>query len=149
MAIAGLPKENGEAFQSEPRMLHALREWAQARMTPSYDATTESVVSGESRAVRDVHANAERFDAKAEMLLTYLQVFTACVDSFAHGANDVANACGPFAAIWGIYQTAETAHDTRAPLWTLVIGGCGIVIGLASLGVNIIRQIGMRSKTTT
>ena len=128
---------------------YGLREWAQARMTPSYHATTESVVSGESRAVRDVHANAERFDAKAEMLLTYLQVFTACVDSFAHGANDVANACGPFAAIWGIYQTAETAHDTRAPLWTLVIGGCGLVIGLASLGVNIIKQIGMRLSKIT
>ena len=123
---------------------YGLREWALARMNPAYDATTESVVAGDSQAVRDVHANAERFDAKAEMMLTYLQVFTACVDSFAHGANDVANACGPFAAIWGIYQTGETAHEVRAPLWALVIGGFGLVIGLASLGVNIIRQIGMR-----
>jgi sodium-dependent phosphate transporter len=128
---------------------YGLREWAMARMTPSYELTTEKVVAGDSRAVRDVHARAERFDAKAEMLLTYLQVFTACVDSFAHGANDVANACGPFAAIWGIYSTSETGHDMRVPLWVLVIGGCGLVIGLASLGVNIIKQIGMRLSKIT
>lgn len=128
---------------------YGLREWAMARMTPSYELTTEKVVAGDSRAVRDVHARAERFDAKAEMLLTYLQVFTACVDSFAHGANDVANACGPFAAIWGIYTTSETGHDMRVPLWVLVIGGCGLVIGLASLGVNIIKQIGMRLSKIT
>ena len=100
------------------------------------------------RAVRDVHANAERFDAEAEMLLTYLQVFTACVDSFAHGANDVANACGPFAAIWGIYRTAETAHGARAA----VDAGHRRLrdshrLGVA--GVNIIKQIGMRLSKIT
>ena len=146
-ALFSTEEERLAAAEAERREFgchYGLREWALARMTPSYDATTEKVVAGDSSAVRDVHANAERFDAEAEMMLTYLQVFTACVDSFAHGANDVANACGPFAAIWGIYQTAETSHEVRAPLWTLVIGGCGLVIGLATLGVNIIRQIGMR-----
>ncbi len=36
----------------------------------------------------------------------YLQVFSACAVSFAHGANDVANAVGPFAAIWWVASGA-------------------------------------------
>jgi sodium-dependent phosphate transporter len=140
---------NAAANSREFGCHYGLREWAVARMSPSNDVTTESLVATESSAVRDIHANAEMFDANAEMLLTYLQVFTACVYSFAHGANDVANACGPFAAIWGIYKTGRADHDIDVPLWVLLIGGVGLVVGLASLGVKIIKQIGLRLSKIT
>lgn len=50
--------------------------------------------------VAAMHANAEVFDPRAERVYRYLQVLSACCVSFAHGANDVANAIGPFAGIW-------------------------------------------------
>ncbi len=49
-----------------------------------------------------MHAAAEVFDPETEQVYKYLQVFSACAVSFAHGANDVANAVGPFAAIWWV-----------------------------------------------
>jgi len=128
---------------------YGLREWALPQLVPRYTETTKSVVENDDDTVRSIHANAEMFDAQTEMTLTYLQVFTACVDSFAHGANDVANACGPFAAIWGIYRTGETTVEVSVPVWVLVLGGFGLVFGLASLGKNIIKQIGMRLSKIT
>ena len=52
-----------------------------------------------------IHNNAEKFDEKTEESFKFLQIFTAICDSFSHGANDIANAVGPFAAIWTIYTT--------------------------------------------
>ena len=54
--------------------------------------------------VGDIHANVKHHDAKAEGFFRYVQVFTAMVDSFSHGANDVANAMGPFAAAYVAYK---------------------------------------------
>lgn len=52
-----------------------------------------------------MHDNVEKFDPKAEQLFTWLQIFTAAFDAFAHGANDVANAVGPFASIYSLYRS--------------------------------------------
>eukprot|EP00168_Porphyra_purpurea_P017947 TRINITY_DN645_c0_g1_i1.p2 TRINITY_DN645_c0_g1~~TRINITY_DN645_c0_g1_i1.p2 ORF type:complete len:468 (-),score=174.07 TRINITY_DN645_c0_g1_i1:664-2067(-) len=52
-----------------------------------------------------MHDNAEKFDPKAEQLFSWLQVFTAAFDSFAHGANDVANSIGPFSSIFQLYKS--------------------------------------------
>lgn len=51
-----------------------------------------------------MHDNVEKFDPKAEQLFTWLQIFTAAFDSFAHGANDVANAIAPFTSIFQLYR---------------------------------------------
>ncbi|CAM9710148.1 unnamed protein product, partial [Discosporangium mesarthrocarpum] len=53
--------------------------------------------------VSAIHDNAEMFDPRTEEVFKYVQVFTAICDSFSHGANDVANAMGPFAAIYVVY----------------------------------------------
>jgi solute carrier family 20 (sodium-dependent phosphate transporter) len=74
----------------------------------------------------------------------HVQVLTACCDSFAHGANDVANAIGPFAAIWAVYNDQNLNKDSTVPVWILVVGGLGIVIGLATFGYTIIRAIGVK-----
>ena len=85
--------------------------------------------------VADIHGASEKFiDPKTEESFKYLQVFTAICDSFSHGANDVANSIGPFAAIWAIYQNQGIEKKSEVPVWILAMGGLGIVLGLATYG---------------
>lgn len=85
-----------------------------------------------------------RFAACAPDNCSCLQVLTACADSFAHGANDVANSVGPLAAIWEIYRHQKAGKEANTPAWILFVGGFGIVVGLATYGYNIIRAIGVK-----
>ncbi|EAN94202.1 phosphate-repressible phosphate permease, putative [Trypanosoma cruzi] len=87
---------------------------------------------------------AQLFDKRVEYVFRYLQVFTAICASFAHGASDVSNAVGPFAAIYSIYQTRVVESKNETPIWILCIGGGGLVLGLATLGVRIMRLLGER-----
>jgi PiT family inorganic phosphate transporter len=72
--------------------------------------------------------------AQVERLFSYLQVGTACSVAFAHGANDVANAIGPFAAIVSVFNSGDLAMKVPVPMWILALGGVGIVVGLATWG---------------
>ncbi|KAG0644182.1 phosphate transporter [Tuber brumale] len=94
--------------------------------------------------VNDMHARATRFDNKTEHLYSFLQILTAATASFAHGANDVANATGPLATIFLVWQTGEAKKKAPVPLWVLAYGGAGIVIGLWTYGYNIMRNLGNR-----
>uniref|UniRef100_A0A7S1X941 Phosphate transporter n=1 Tax=Tetraselmis chuii TaxID=63592 RepID=A0A7S1X941_9CHLO len=94
--------------------------------------------------VHAIHEFSEKFDPKTEESFKYLQVFTAICDSFSHGANDVANSIGPFAAIWAIYQSEGIAKKSAVPTWILVLGGFGIVLGLATYGYKIMCAIGVK-----
>lgn len=96
--------------------------------------------------VHDIYEASESFDPGTEESFKYLQVFTATMDSFAHGANDVANAMGPFAAIWDIFrnQRINEKDKSSVPEWILVVGGAGIVVGLSTYGYNIMRAIGVK-----
>lgn len=99
----------------------------------------------EATCVAAIHKNAENFDVRTEELFKYLQIFTAICDSFSHGANDVANAIGPFAVIWAIFQTGELDKKTDMgtdAYWILAIGGVGIALGLLVYGYKITRAIG-------
>ncbi|MBO0662640.1 inorganic phosphate transporter [Jiella sp. MQZ9-1] len=70
-------------------------------------------------------------------------IFATALLSFAHGANDVANAVGPLAAIVDAASAGSGPSDTVAlPLWVLVIGGLGIAVGLALFGPRVIRTVG-------
>ena len=93
-----------------------------------------------------LHNNAEKFDNRTEEVFKYLQVFTAICDSFSHGANDVANAIGPFAAIWVIYQSGgeldKKASMEQDAYWILGLGGVGIAVGLFVYGKKITYAIG-------
>ena len=83
--------------------------------------------------VAELWAKAEVFDFKTERLFRYLQVFTACAMSFAHGSNDVANAMGPFAAVYSTWINGKTpGKESSVPIWILALGGAGIVCGLVS-----------------
>ncbi len=88
----------------------------------------------------------KRTDAfsQVERLFSYLQVGTACSVAFAHGANDVANAIGPFAAIVSVFRNGDLAMKVPVPIWILALGGVGIVIGLASWGYRVIETVGKK-----
>lgn len=87
--------------------------------------------------------NKEEF-AIIERCFAWLQVISACMMAFAHGANDVANAIGPLSAALHIYATGAVSLNNSVPLWALALGGLGIVIGLATWGWRVIETIGKK-----
>lgn len=82
--------------------------------------------------------------AIVERIFGYLQVVSACLMAFAHGANDVANAIGPLSAAINVLRTGALAENTPVPTWALGLGGVGIVIGLATWGWRVIETIGKK-----
>lgn len=77
-----------------------------------------------------------------------LQILTACYMAFAHGANDVANAIGPIAGILQAMR-GEIAAKTAVPSWVLVMGGVGIVVGLATYGYKVMAAVGSKITEVT
>jgi PiT family inorganic phosphate transporter len=75
-------------------------------------------------------------------LFTIPLIFAAAMLSFAHGANDVANAVGPLAAIYDSVSHATISAKAAIPLWVMVTGGVGISIGLALFGPRLIKTVG-------
>jgi PiT family inorganic phosphate transporter len=99
-------------------------------------------------ASRPLIARADRREGKpyehVERMFAVLQVATAVFVAFAHGANDVANAVGPLASVVTLARTGftEIATTVAVPFWVLLLGGVGIVIGLATLGYRVIETVG-------
>jgi PiT family inorganic phosphate transporter len=84
-----------------------------------------------------------------ERLFAGLQIVTASYVAFAHGANDVANAIGPMAAIIQVWQEGSMAAKAAVPIWVLAIGGMGIVVGLATYGYKVIQTVGHKITSMT
>ena len=79
-----------------------------------------------------------------ERVFAVLMIVTACSMAFAHGSNDVANAIGPLAAVISVAQSGVVGAKSALPIWVLVIGGGGIVIGLATFGLHVISTVGKK-----
>jgi inorganic phosphate transporter, PiT family len=95
------------------------------------------------RSLESTAADSESAEKLTERIFGRFQLLSACGVAFAHGANDVGNAIAPVAAILYIDRTGTVPIDNLdIPLWLLVIGGVGIVAGLAILGKNVIETIG-------
>ena len=75
-------------------------------------------------------------------LFTVPLIFSAALLSFAHGANDVANAIGPLAAINDALMTNSVSSKATIPLWIMLVGGLGIAFGLALYGPKLIKTVG-------
>jgi PiT family inorganic phosphate transporter len=89
------------------------------------------------------HNDLKREKMGLEKILGRFQVISACCVAFAHGSNDVGNAIAPLAVINTILQTgAVPLHNFTIPLWSLILGGLGIVAGLAVQGKNVIATVG-------
>jgi PiT family inorganic phosphate transporter len=80
--------------------------------------------------------------ANVEKIFAVLMVVTACAIAFAHGSNDVANAVGPMAAVISIANEGVVSQKSAMPAWILLIGGVGIVLGLAMYGKKVIATVG-------
>ena len=77
-----------------------------------------------------------------ERVFGVLMIVTACGMAFAHGSNDVANAIGPLAAVISVAQSGVITAESTLPIWVMVLGGGGIVIGLATYGRHVIATVG-------
>ena len=91
----------------------------------------------------DKEKNASYQFQNVELVFGVLMIFTACAMAFAHGSNDVANAVGPVAAIVSIVTNdGAIAQKSAMPIWILLLGGVGIVIGLLMYGHKVIATVG-------
>ncbi len=83
--------------------------------------------------------------ANVEKIFVPLMIFTACAMAFAHGSNDVANGIAPLAAVFALVRTGgDLAQTSPMPFWVLVLGGFGIVVGLATYGYRVMQTIGRK-----
>ncbi len=90
----------------------------------------------------DPAADEEFHFATVEKVFGVLMIITACCMAFAHGSNDVANAIGPVAAIVSTATTGVVGGKSALPIWVLVLGGGGIVLGLATFGRYVMTTVG-------
>ncbi len=79
-----------------------------------------------------------------EKTFAVLMVVTACGMAFAHGSNDVANAIGPVAAVISVAQSGVIGQQAAVSPLILLLGGAGIVIGLATFGFKVMATVGRR-----
>jgi PiT family inorganic phosphate transporter len=80
--------------------------------------------------------------ATVERIFGVFQILSACALAFAHGSNDVANAIGPLAAVVAVRTTGEVAATSEVPTFLLLLGGIGIVLGLAMYGRKVMATVG-------
>jgi PiT family inorganic phosphate transporter len=115
------------------------------------DFTTAAVIGGAVAVVVYVlvrpmiaraSARLENHKRSVNRLFTVPLIFAAALLSFAHGANDVANAVGPLAAIHDALMAGGIAQKAAIPLWVMMVGALGIAIGLALYGPKLIRTVG-------
>ena len=80
--------------------------------------------------------------SSVKKLFTIPLIFAAALLSFAHGANDVANAIGPLAAINDAVMTGGISAKAGIPIWVMAVGALGIALGLALYGPRLIKTVG-------
>jgi len=81
---------------------------------------------------------------QVEEVYVPLVIISSCAVAFAHGANDVANSVGPLAAVANILSTGTVEMKVPVPLWILMLGGGGIVLGLATYGYRVMATVGTK-----
>ncbi|CAG8903757.1 unnamed protein product [Penicillium egyptiacum] len=97
----------------------------------------------EGERMKRVYANAEKYPNEVEHTYSFIQIITACTASFAHGANDIGNSVGPWAAIYSAWSTGTpAASKSPVPIWQLAVLAACISIGLCTYGYNIMKVMG-------
>jgi PiT family inorganic phosphate transporter len=90
------------------------------------------------------HRPEQQAYSPVDRIFAQFQVLTACYIAFAHGANDVANAIGPLAAIFSVIKTKCVELCVEVPLWMLFIGGIAVGSGLLVFGTRVMDTIGKK-----
>jgi sodium-dependent phosphate transporter len=97
----------------------------------------------EGRRMERVYAHAIKYQNEVEYLYSFVQIITACTASFAHGANDVGNAVGVWAGMYGAWRTGKTAASKEeVALWQIAVIALTICIGFITYGYNIMKVMG-------
>ncbi|VUC24261.1 unnamed protein product [Clonostachys rosea] len=111
-----------------------------------YDIHTAQIgIEGtpEGKRMARVYAHATKYPNEVEYLYSFVQIITACTASFAHGANDVGNAVGVWAAMYSAWSTGTaTAAKADVPLWQIAVTALTICIGFITYGYNIMKVMG-------
>lgn len=97
-----------------------------------------------SKINQDKTADKDNRFSSVEKVFGVLMIFTACSMAFAHGSNDVANAVGPMAAVISVINTGVVGAKAAVAPWILLLGGVGIVVGLATYGYKVMITIGKK-----
>ncbi|KAI5965777.1 PHO89 [Candida pseudojiufengensis] len=105
----------------------------------SNQANSKDMLAGD---IHKMHTASKYYDNKIEFMYSLLQVITACTMSFAHGANDIANATGPLATVYLVWTTNTTAKKAEVPIWVLCYAASALVIGLWTYGYRIMANLG-------
>lgn len=101
---------------------------------------------------RMTYGLADRVEESAEgveTLFRKMQVFTSCYVALSQGANDVANAIGPIAAIYVLAKQGAFLAKAEVPIWLLGLGGAGIALGICVLGHKVMKTVGEKITTLT
>jgi inorganic phosphate transporter, PiT family len=131
------------------KALHHMQRVHLSNRSANYAARISRILHDVRTLSDDVKKEAPFHDSTAqyhgvEKTFVFLQILSACLVAFAHGANDVANAIGPVAAVLGVLKTNAFSSYSTVPAWLLALGGAGIVIGLATWGWRVIETIGSK-----
>jgi sodium-dependent phosphate transporter len=138
------PKPEGKWYQGH--VLFWYVKWALLHGIDQDVVNAESTNNKLANNLDEVHAHAQHFDNKTEYMYSFLQIMTAATASFVHGANDIANAIGPYASVFQIWNGTPLPEDGKSevPIWILVFGAGMLVIGVWTYGYNIMRNLGNR-----
>jgi sodium-dependent phosphate transporter len=94
----------------------------------------------EGERMKRVYDAAEKYPNEVEHTYSFIQIITACTASFAHGANDIGNSVGPWAAIYSAWSTGNpAAAKSPVPVWQLAVLALCISTGLITYGYNIMK----------
>jgi len=134
------PESNGQSAT----IFQSVRAYGEKFANATYNQDLRTKSLHENPKAAEIWEKGEVYDPDAEFLFTYVQVFTACLNSFAHGANDVANTIAPTSAIIFIYQNGIVSGKSPVQKWLLAMGGGAIVLGLLLYGYRIMKTLGYK-----
>nr|XP_022325222.1 sodium-dependent phosphate transporter 1-A-like isoform X2 [Crassostrea virginica] len=144
------PESNTSCHSSQPLLCSANSskdESVTGKAAPG--ESLDSVNSVEIENDLETARNSVRDKPETVKLFSFLQVLTAVFGSFAHGGNDVSNSIGPLVALWIIGSEGSAGQKAQTPIWILLYGGAGIIIGLWVWGRRVIKTLGEDLAKTT
>ena len=139
--VTSKPDEENNNDRETSENENKVRKESLRSRTESVRSRTRSFIATELGKPSETERAKIADDPCSAELFKYLQIVTACFGAFAHGGNDVSNAIGPVISLWLIYQHGHV-HADHVPIWILIYGGVGIVVGLCVWGRRVIRTIG-------
>ncbi|KAG5680165.1 hypothetical protein PVAND_009690 [Polypedilum vanderplanki] len=103
---------------------------------------TVNTITTSTNSVAQMVKPDESEEKRVNLLFHFIQILAAIFSSFAHGGNDVANAIGPLITVFLIYTEGHVETKAETPIYLLIYGGLGIVVGLWFLGKRVIDTVG-------